>query len=259
MKIDQDRIRDILNADYSHSSWSDIPTREDKRWNLGSYTDFMRRQLSPEARVFDVGCGRGSILMDMCKSFHHGLGIDINPEALRMAEEAKRAEGIKNVDFLLLDYPREIDRLQPKSFDLVYSTRGPIGDTAEQVQAAHHLLRPDGSLFCVELAELFKIEREEIFGDLSPSTKRIRRIDEVRALMEQNGFEVRLAADMISEEYYPDIYAWLQYDCNIRYIFNTPFLEPDDPRIALFAERNTIVKGEIKTTNHCCWVAGVKQ
>ena len=72
MKLDQDRIRAIFSADYSHSSWSDVPTRQDDRWNLGFYTDFMMRQLSPEARVLDVGCAEGHILMEMCKGFHHG-------------------------------------------------------------------------------------------------------------------------------------------------------------------------------------------
>jgi len=38
-----------------------------------------------------------------------------------------------------------------------------------------------------------------------------------------------------------------------------PLLEPDDPRIALFAERNTISTGEIVRNMHVAWVAGVKK
>lgn len=38
-----------------------------------------------------------------------------------------------------------------------------------------------------------------------------------------------------------------------------PLPEPDDPRIALFAERNTIATREIETTHHVAWVAGVKR
>ena len=71
-----------------------------------------------------------------------------------MAEEAKRAKGIHNVDFLLLDYPGEIAQLEPASFDMVVSLRGPVGDTAESIQAAHNLLRPDGLLYCENIAEL---------------------------------------------------------------------------------------------------------
>jgi len=68
-----------------------------------------------------------------------------------------------------------------------------------------------------------------------------------------------MAADIITKEFYPDLYTWLQAECNIRAWLGVPLPEPDDPRIALFAERNTIATGEIETTNHVCWVAGVKR
>ena len=256
MNIDQDRIRAILKAEHGYYVGGDIQTREDERWNLGYYTDFMARQLSPEARVLDVGCGRGHILMEMCKSFHHGLGIDTDPEFLQMAEEDKRAEGITNVDFLLLDFPREVDRLPPESFDLVMSIRGPIGDNAEEVQAAYQLLRPDGLLFCTEIAEL---HHKEVMETFAPEVRKNRRVDEVRALLEQNGFDVRMAADIITKEFFPDLYTWLQAECNIRAWLGVPLPEPDDPRLELFAERNTIASGEIETTNHVCWIACVKK
>lgn len=194
--------------------------------------------------------------MEMCKSFHHGLGIDTDREFLRMAEEDKRAEGIHNVDFLLLDFPREVARLLPKSFDLVMSIRGPIGDTPEQFQAAYQLLRPDGLLFCTEIAEL---HHKEVMETFAPEVRKNRRVDEVRALLEQNGFDVRMAADIITKEFYPDLYTWLQAECNIRAWLGVPLPEPEDPRLELFAERNTIATGEIETTNHVCWVAGVKK
>jgi len=55
------------------------------------------------------------------------------------------------------------------------------------------------------------------------------------------------------------MYAWMEYICNLWTWLGILLPEPDDPRIALFAERNTTTTGEIETTHHVAWVAGVKK
>jgi hypothetical protein len=77
--------------------------------------------------------------------------------------------------------------------------------------------------------------------------------------MEQNGVNVRLAADIYTKWCYPDVHAWLLYQCNIWAWSGIPLPEFDDPRIDLFAERNTTATGEIETTHHVVWITGVKQ
>jgi SAM-dependent methyltransferase len=257
MLLDQDRIRAILKAEHSYYGGRDIPIRRDVRW-VPFWENLIAPQLSPAMRVLDVGCGNGHFLLELSPGFHTGLGIDNDPEHIQLAEEAKRAEGTKNVEFLLLDFPREIAQLQPESFDMVVSFRGPVSDTSESIQAALRLLRPDGLLFCEEIGELHDREVKEIFGDGSHGKQILPRVAEVRELVEQNGFDVRLAADTFTKWIYPDIYAWLQYQYNLWTWLEVPLPEPDDPRISLFAERNTTTTGEIATTHHVVWVAGVK-
>ena len=80
-----------------------------------------------------------------------------------------------------------------------------------------------------------------------------------RVTMEQNGLSVRLAADIVSKRYYPDIYAWLQFQCAIWSWLGMPLPAADDPRIAWFAELNRSTTGEIETTHHVVWVAGIKR
>ncbi len=257
MQIDQDRIKAILQAEHSYYGGSDA-IRVDARW-YPERQHIIVSQLSPAMRVLDVGCGNGGFLLELNASFHTGLGIDNNPEHIQMAEEAKREQGIHNVDFLLLDYPGEIDRLQPESFDMVVSLRGPVPDNAQGIQAAYHLLRPDGLLYCEEIAELHQREVVEIFGDRFPKKETTCRVDQVKELMEQNGFDVRLTADVFTKWLYPDVYAWVEFVSNLWTWLGIPLLEPDDPRIGLFAERNTIATGEIETTHHVARVAGVKR
>jgi len=258
MQIDQDRIRAILKSEHSYYGGRDIPIRKDYRWDPG-VVNLITPQLSPEIHVLDVGCGDGWLLLELSKSFHTGIGIDNDPEHIQMAEEAKLAQGIRNVDFLLLDYPREFAQFQLGSYDMVISLRGPVPDTAEGIQVAHRLLRLDGLLLCDEIAEFHQKEVEETFGDSSRSKEMIPKVEEVKVLMERNGFDVRLAADIFTKWFYPDVYAWFQYECNIWAWAGIPLPEPDDPRIGLFAERNTTATGEIETTHHVARVAGVKR
>lgn len=257
MQIDQDRIRVILMAEHSYYGGRDA-IRVDARW----YPDrqhIIAPQLSPAMRILDVGCGDGGFLLELNSSFHSGLGIDNDPEHIRLAEEAKREQGVQNVDFLLLDYPGEIAKLQPESFDMVVSLRGPVSDTAEGIRAAHRLLRSDGLLYCEEIAEQHQKEIVEIFTGLARSNEATRTADRVKALFEQNGFQVRLVADLFTKWIYPDVYAWVEYISNLWTWLGVPLPEPDDPRIGLFAERNTIATGEIETTHHVAWIAGVKR
>ena len=77
--------------------------------------------------------------------------------------------------------------------------------------------------------------------------------------MERSGVSIRLAADMVTKRYYPDIYEWLQFQCSIWAWRGGHLPKADDPRLAMFAERNTTPSGEIETTHHVVWVGGVKQ
>ena len=141
---------------------------------------------------------------------------------------------------------------------MLVSLRGPILDSAESVQAAHRLLRPDGLIYCEEIAELHQKEKKAVFDPDSLSQAGPSRVVQVKQLLAENGFEVRLAIDFFTKWIYPDIYAWFAYECNLRNWLNMPMLAPDDPRIGLFADQNTNAAGEIVTTHHVAQVGGVK-
>jgi SAM-dependent methyltransferase len=255
MQIDRERIQTILEAE--HSFYGARIVRKDSRWCPSSW-DLIASQLSPAMDVLDVGCGNGSALLEISPRCHSGLGIDNDPEHIRLADEKKRSSGIHNVEFRLLDFPSETARLQPESFDMVYSLRGPASDTDENIQAALHLLRPGGLIFCEEIGELHDHEAREIFQESLPKNSTASRAGELRAALERNGVNIRLTADVFDKWIYPDVYAWLQYQCNLWTWLGIPLPGPDDPRIDQFAERNTVASGEIETTHHVAWAAGVK-
>ena len=80
----------------------------------------------------------------------------------------------------------------------------------------------------------------------------------MRVAMERNGVGIRFAADVVEKRIYPDVYEWLQFQCSIWAWGVGTLPRHDDPRIKLFAERNTTSTGEIETTHHVALVGGVR-
>lgn len=258
MTLDTDRIRAILGAPHSFYGADQAPVLKDMRLNPGT-RDFIGTQLGPMMRVLDVGCGNGETLLVHSHRFHTGVGIDNDPVHIRLAQETQFEQGVTNVKFLLLDMLAISEHFEPNTFDFVFSQRGPIGIDPTGMQRVLRVLRSNGLLFCELIGEVHHQEAQELFEQHPRRNQSTPIREQARVVMEQNGIDVRLAADIISKRYYPDIYAWLEFQCAIWAWLGIPLPAADDPRIAWFAERNKTATGSIETTHHVVWVAGVKQ
>lgn len=257
MEVDRERIGAILAARHSYYGARDIPIRRDTRW-YPTVSDTICNQVLPEMRVLDVGCGDAAMLLELAPLVHSGVGIDNDPEHIGLAETARQAHSIANIEFLMLDFPGQIARLEPESFDLVYSLRGPVGDTSASVAAALTLLRRGGLLFCEEIGEHHQHEVRTVFDRDGHPEEIAAQSVRLGQLMERNGLDIRLIADVFTKWIYPDVYAWFEYQCNIWSWLGMPLPDADDPRIGWFAERNQSDSGEIAVTHHVVRVAGVR-
>ncbi len=256
-ELDQDRLRAILEVDHSYYGSRSAETRRDDRLNLAA-SGFIASQLSPDMRVLDIGCGNGETLLENSHRFASGLGVDNDPAHISLAEEALRRRGSTNVEFRLLDFLEDGHELEPESFDFAFTERGPIGYDSYGIQAALRMLRNDSLLFCEMIGILHHQEAAELFGRGLPRNQMIRTLDQARVNMERNGVSIRIASDIVTKRYYPNIYEWLQFQCGIWAWSGGPLPSPDDARLAMFADRNTTPSGEIETTHHVVWVGGVK-
>lgn len=285
MELEQEKLTAILEACYSYYRSRTESFGEDDRLSPNA-RDFIASQLRPAMRVLDIGCGNGATLLEHCHRFASGLGVDHDPAHVGLAEEALRESECTNVEFRLLDFPGDAHELEPESFDIAFTERGPIGYDSHGIQAALRVLKDDGLLFCEMIGNMHHQEVAETFGPLAvagmngdvttlhqqevartfgpgqtclPHQETIRTLDQARAAMERNGVSIRIAADIVRKRYYPSFYDWLQFQCRIWTWSGKPLPSPDDARFPLFAERNTIPSGEIETTHHVVWVGGVKR
>lgn len=87
----------------------------------------------------------------------------------------------------------------------------------------------------------------------------MRTSEQLRTVMQAQGVSIRLVSDIVSKRYYADIYAWLQFQSNIWGWMGVPMPSTDDPRFGEFGLRNSTATGDIATTHHVVWVAGVKR
>jgi SAM-dependent methyltransferase len=80
------RVLDELLADVAPRRGWDFSSmkvlRQPVPWN---YKDLVPRYLRPADYVLDVGTGGGETLTALAGSFGHGLGIDLDPEMVRLA------------------------------------------------------------------------------------------------------------------------------------------------------------------------------
>ncbi len=105
---------------YSHGHHESV--LRSHRWRTAKNSaGFLLARLRPDARVLDVGCGPGTITVDLATRVPTGqvLGIDIVPEVLDSGRALARARDVTNVTFAVGDaYDMEID---DASFDVVYA------------------------------------------------------------------------------------------------------------------------------------------
>jgi arsenite methyltransferase len=136
--------------------WNDIAERYAKKpvSNLSAFERkkaITREHLRPESTVFEIGCGTGSLALEMARFAGHIHGMDISHEMLRIASQKQAAHGVQNVTFLqgTLDecpYPRE-------HFDSVwaYSILHLVPDRRRILARLFDLLKPGGSFISSNL------------------------------------------------------------------------------------------------------------
>jgi SAM-dependent methyltransferase len=97
----------------------------------------------PPARLLDVGCGTGWTSLFFARRGYEVVGIDISPDAIRHADQAREQLRLKNVQFLVRDYE---DMTFEAEFDcaVFYDSLHHAVDEELALRAVHRSLKSGG-------------------------------------------------------------------------------------------------------------------
>ncbi|MHB8928434.1 MAG: class I SAM-dependent methyltransferase [Bacillota bacterium] len=123
-----------------------------------AFTDWLRRTIRSHPRVLDVGCGDGLYTLVMSSLAEHITGVDYAENMIRLAERHRREAAVANADFVCTGGRVEVYPFPDRSFDLIYSRRGPTSHLVD----ARRMLKPGGLV-----AGIHSGERERVLERLT--------------------------------------------------------------------------------------------
>lgn len=105
-----------------------------------------REHLRPDSTILEIGCGTGSLALELSASAGHVHAMDISTEMIRIANQKKDAQAVTNVTF----HQGTLDGgtpFEPAQFDAVwaYSILHLVDDRSRTLETIFALLKPGGS------------------------------------------------------------------------------------------------------------------
>ncbi|KJX95688.1 ubiquinone biosynthesis methyltransferase UbiE like protein [Zymoseptoria brevis] len=114
--------------------------------SVAKHATHLQPYLSAGQKIIDIGCGVGSITIDLAQRTPDGhvLGIDKDP-AIEVARKEALNQGIKNVDFMVGD-ATNLQELAANSFDVAHCHQVllHLGDPVQALKEIHRILLPGG-------------------------------------------------------------------------------------------------------------------
>jgi arsenite methyltransferase len=139
MTHDETRFWNGIARKYAATPVANVPAFERKK-------SITREHLRADSTVLELGCGTGSLALDMARHAGHIHALDLSTEMLRIAEQKREAQGVSNVTFQqgTLDGAHAFTR---ESFDCVwaFSILHLVPDRRRVLQALFELLKPGGA------------------------------------------------------------------------------------------------------------------
>lgn len=160
-----------------------------------NFFQFLLKNLNKDMVVLDLGCGSGELtikLSDYCKKI---IGLDSCCKYIKTAQADKKKSNIKNVFFKVGDAGTL--PFKKNTFDLIYSSRGPLSAEPSFIKESRRVLKKGGILIEETIGETDKIELKRIFkrGQNFPyvSTRR----EFIRKLLSKCGIKLVYLKDFI--------------------------------------------------------------
>jgi SAM-dependent methyltransferase len=179
---------------------------------LDPRTEWVDVQVSPGARVLDVGCGSGFVVRYLGRRFPEARIVGTDASAVRVEQARRGAEGIENVVFQVDDIL--CTAVEPESFDIVHCrlVMEHLGAAAREqaARALYRSVKPGGMLRLVSIdgvvlnihptpplvAELIAAIRAMPGLDLEAG----RKVPPLLAALDVEALQVRIEADPFTSD-----------------------------------------------------------
>lgn len=134
-----------MDEQYTHGHFGTIVDNHAQRTAANSAA-FLLPHLQSTDTLLDLGCGPGSITLDLGEWVAATVGLDSAPEVIARAEDEAAGRGSTNARFevaSLYEIPFADD-----SFDVVYAHQvlQHVAEPLDALREAHRVLKPDGIL-----------------------------------------------------------------------------------------------------------------
>jgi ubiquinone/menaquinone biosynthesis C-methylase UbiE len=117
---------------------------------------YLISHLEPHMTVLDVGCGPGSITVDLARLVPHGrvMGVEYVPEPLEQARALASSQGITNISFRVGDIHSLT--FSDNSFDIAHAHQvlQHVADPIQALREMRRVVKPGGIVACRESASM---------------------------------------------------------------------------------------------------------
>ncbi len=120
-----DDLQRVAASVASRRGWDFDRMRFDRDPAPWEYDQVVRGYLSSSSRVLDIGTGGGERFLRLCEAFGEGLGIDADPEMIRVAEKNLMESSCSNVSFRIGD-AFNLPVPGKRRFDVVLNRQAPF-------------------------------------------------------------------------------------------------------------------------------------
>lgn len=133
------RFWDRIAERYSKRS---LPDPDSTRRKL----EITRSRMRPSDVIVDIGCGTGTIALELAPHAARLTGIDVSGEMVKIARRKASESSAANVEFLQAGVIEGLGRFEPGSVDGVcaYNILHLLSDWRSALQIIHKTLRPGG-------------------------------------------------------------------------------------------------------------------
>lgn len=218
------------------------------------FKDLLIGKIKPSFTVLDLGCGSGELTLNLSYLCKKIVGLDISREYIRTAKQDKSKRKVKNVSFLVAEATKI--PFKKDTFDLVYSSRGPLSANADFMRESLRVLKPGGLLAEETIGEKDKLELKKIFGRGQNYPVVETKLQSVKTLLKK--YNVRL----IFSRYYLYYQRFSPFSAVLKILLRAPII----PEFDLVKDRPSLAKikkldkgeGIILGAHRLLWVAKKK-